>query len=327
MDEKALSTQETTQLSTMEKNIKDLFKKKTDKKVILQRQGAGGRMFPYVPIDYVLSELDRVFGIYWEFIIDDVTKTEKQIIVRGKLVIKSPNGFSISRPGIGRKTLTFYKDSTTKLVDEGNDEKGAVADAIKKAASLFGVAADVYYQELEKYEQIQNQQTEDEAQKQSLMSRYFAMASERGMTGEVAKEKVKIAFKVAHMADLSIDQFIHAISLLEKNYEVVEPGEDLRKKGVNPASSSTSSHADLPDHHTASGDESGGEEVDLAKVIVCKDPTCDIKEEHAHCYSDKKQIPPGEYYCNEACQEVYWDSPKGKEDRFEAFLKRKKKQE
>lgn len=294
MDDK-LMTAEQVQLSLMERNIKDLFKKKTPKEVIKLRKGAGGRMFPYVPIDYVLTELDRVFGIFWEFVVDEVKKTDTHIIILGKLVIKSPNGFSVSRPGVGRKALTFYKDST-KLVDEGNDEKGAVADAIKKSASLFGIAADVYYKELEKYEEIESQQTEDEAMKQKATGKYFAMAQERGMTSEVAKEKIKGAFKKAHMEALTIDQIEHACKLLFKHYQIVEPGQPPLKIGETPI---------LVPLELVVNNASGG---DGSITYFCKGPKHNVSN------ADQVKVKVGEF-CSEECKNAYWGSPKSSYDR------------
>jgi len=296
MEDKSLvpAQSQETQLSTMQSNISKLFKKKTPKEVIKQRPGPGGKMFPYVPIDYVVSELDRVFGIFWEHVIEDIRKTDTHIIVRGKIVIKSPSGFSVSRPGIGRAVIKFFKDST-KPVDEGNDEKAAVSDSIKKAASLFGIAADVYYKELEKYEEIQSQQTEDEALLQKATGKYFAMASERGLSGDVAKEKVKKAFKVAHMADLTLSQLNHACVLLEKNYEIVDPGEEPRKKG-EPAPTKV-------EESVAEG------EVLTEGLYFCQGPKHKPKD------SEQVKVPVGEF-CSEECKVAYWgESPKSSYDR------------
>lgn len=298
------------QLSTMEKNIAELFKKETPKEVIKMRPGAGNKQFPYIPVSYTISELNRVFGIFWESVIEDVRKTDTQIIVKGKIVIKSPNGFTISRPGIGRANIKFYKDSA-KPVDEGNDEKAAVSDMIKKAGSLFGIGADVYYKELEKYSEIENQQTEDEFEKQRHMAAYFAKASERGMDGELAKEKVKTAFKVKHMENLTITQLIRAITLLDQ-YEIVEPGEAPRKKGeyhskiTTPA---TKLHSDNINMDNSVHAMEGKVLDSTVKVYRCKGKLHEgMKEE------DKPVVPVGQF-CSQECQDSYYPKKDKKDDR------------
>lgn len=228
-EEKSLITTNN-QLTGMEKKVQALFKKKTPKEVIKLRKGAGGKMFPYVPIDYTLKELDATFGIFWEFLTDEVRKTEKQIIVRGRLVVKSPNGFSVSRPGTGRANIKMYS-GTKDSVDEGNDEKAATSDAIKKAASLFGIAADVYYKELDKYEELDEVINQDEELKGKAMSRFFAVAAERGIPSDRAKTRIKEIYKVEHMEQLTAAQMDATTNKIERTYEPVEPGEKPRKVG------------------------------------------------------------------------------------------------
>lgn len=229
MNEDTSLTVSNNSLAVMEGKIKRLFGKQTPKTVIKQRQGAGGRMFAYVPIDYVVKELDDAFGIFWEFITDDVRVTSKQVIVRGRLVVKSPDGFSISRPGTGRANIKFYQ-GTKDPVDEGNDEKAATSDAIKKAASLYGIASDVYYKELEKYEDIGDVQ-QDKEEIRRVMARFFAVAAQYGFSSEDAKKRIKEIYRKEHMEELTVEQIETTIKNIEKYYEVVEPGEAPRKKG------------------------------------------------------------------------------------------------
>lgn len=222
-DEKQITIQ-SEQIADMQRNVQKLFKEKTPKEVIKLRKGAGGKMFPYVPIDYVVKKLDDKFGLFWEWIVDNSNQTDTHIIVQGRVVIKAPNGFSISRGGFGRASIKFYS-GTKNPVDIGNDYKSANSDALKKAASLFGIAADVYYKELEKYEAIEENLNEDEEKKQSAMAHFFGIAGDRGFDGEHAKARIKEIYKVKHMENLSVAQIEKTTKDIENYYQVVEAGE------------------------------------------------------------------------------------------------------
>jgi hypothetical protein len=321
-----MSDEETRSLTKIETNIQRLFKTKTPKTAIKMRKGANGMMFPYVPIDYVVKELDNAFGIFWEFLVDNVRTTGKQIIVRGRLVIKSPNGFSISRPGVGRSTIKMYQ-GTINPVDEGNDEKAATSDAIKKAASLFGIAADVYYKEIEKYEDVPEEIDESEERKQKSMSRFFSVAADRGFAGEAAKTRIKEVYDVRHMEELSADKIDAATRSLEKYYEVVTPGEEPRKIGqIMPVT--VKKPEEYPDTESAASSSGSA----LSEEVKPEEE----EDGKRYCYNtdkhgdDKVVIPEGspfKSFCNQDCEDQYWkkgaygNGKESKKKRFEDFIK------
>lgn len=107
------------------------------------RPGKGGQRWSYVTGNYVEKVLNFTFGWNWDF--EAVSTEEKygQVIVRGKLTVKDDKGHFITKMQTGRADIKFLKNTKTPL-DYGNDEKAATTDALKKCASLLGIASDIY---------------------------------------------------------------------------------------------------------------------------------------------------------------------------------------
>ena len=154
-----------------------------------QRPAKGGGTWTYVKTSYVRKVLDSVFGFNWSFEIEttlgeafEVAKMTNACVVKGVLrgrvfhegqwveIVKTQfgraevkwqmenavdeQGRSIQRNGKPErvKKRDDYTGAPIPL-DFGNDMKAATSDALKKCASLMGVAADVYepdeFQEIE----------------------------------------------------------------------------------------------------------------------------------------------------------------------------------
>jgi len=121
--------------------------KDTPERFIKQRPGRGGKKFNYVEVGYVIDRLNKIFGkLGWDRetgLVPELTD-ENFITVKVKLTVKDHKGHSVTKTsfgGVDRKRLTKDKG----YVDPGDDAKAAEADGLKKAASLFGIAFDVYY--------------------------------------------------------------------------------------------------------------------------------------------------------------------------------------
>lgn len=116
---------------------------KTPHQYIYKRPGKGGQTFSYVTGNYVEKVLNYTFGWNWDFEVVSSEEKYGQVIVRGKLTVKDDHGHSITKMQSGRADIKFLKN--TKIpVDYGNDEKAATTDALKKCASLLGIASDIY---------------------------------------------------------------------------------------------------------------------------------------------------------------------------------------
>lgn len=116
---------------------------KTPPQHIYKRKGKGGQMFDYVTGTYVTKVLNFVFGWNWDFEIITHGEKNDQIWVQGKLTVKDDKGHTITKSQFGRADVKFLK-GTNKPVDFGNDLKAASTDALKKCASMLGIASDVY---------------------------------------------------------------------------------------------------------------------------------------------------------------------------------------
>lgn len=117
---------------------------KTPPQYVYQRPGKGGGKWDYVSVSYVQRVLDYCFGFNWDFQIVEHGREADHVWVRGRLTVKSPDGArSITKEQFGRSEVKYQKNSKVML-DYGNDLKAASSDALKKCASMLGIARDIY---------------------------------------------------------------------------------------------------------------------------------------------------------------------------------------
>lgn len=99
-----------------------------------------GRSLTYIPISEVISRLNKVLGISnWSSEIvsigRDATDTDWVVAhVRLTVVI---DGVTITKEGVGGQQVKYTKAG--KVLDLGDEFKGAMSDALKKAAQQLGV--------------------------------------------------------------------------------------------------------------------------------------------------------------------------------------------
>jgi len=143
---------EKVKLPAIQKSSLEVLSETTPKDKIKQRPGPGNMVLNYVEIGYVVNKLDEAFNHLWEFEILDEKVGETQIWVKGRLTVHLAPNFSIKKESYGGASIKKYKDGD--VIDVGNDMKAAASDALKKCASLLGVAKDVYYpNEVEKLDE------------------------------------------------------------------------------------------------------------------------------------------------------------------------------
>lgn len=121
----------------------------TPPKHVKTRPGRGGMNFSYVSTGYVVSILNRVFGHYWDWEILDQQIGKSQIWVKGKLTINSfkDTDRKIIKTAYGGAAIKM--SSTGEPIDIADDLKAASSDALKKASSLVGIAADIYFPDID----------------------------------------------------------------------------------------------------------------------------------------------------------------------------------
>lgn len=101
-----------------------------------------GTNLTYIPVSEVITRLNRVFGVNgWS---SEIIKCERDhldpdfIVAHVRLTVRNNDWVSIQKDGFGGQKIKRKK--TGEIVDLGDEFKGAVSDALKKAAQQFGIA-------------------------------------------------------------------------------------------------------------------------------------------------------------------------------------------
>lgn len=124
-----------------------ILEQRTPTEAIRYRQGRGNARLAYVSHAWVTRVLNEAFGFRWSW---DVTDTviipdlmnPAEVIVRGRLTVTTPDGGTVVKEQFGSTDVKRFKDGG--VISLGDDLKAASSDALKKAASLLGVALDLY---------------------------------------------------------------------------------------------------------------------------------------------------------------------------------------
>lgn len=149
--------------------VKSLLRK-TPNEIIQYKQGK----YAYVPWAYYVKVLTETFGPTWT---TEVTSTDEHKTTRGRppkpctevithVRIITPFG---TQPGVG--SMIYYPDSPD--ASYANALKGAISDALRNAASRFGIAADV---------KATVDETEEGAQRREEQEAWRAALKEKGIT-------------------------------------------------------------------------------------------------------------------------------------------------
>lgn len=127
----------------MKKETIEQLEEKFKPSQIKKRPGSFGKTLDYVEGPVVIQRLNKAFNHNWSFHILKQDLIEGYFITHGQICTKDENGNDICKTGVGGKLLAKKRDGSGYL-DVGNDAKASSVDALKKAATLFGVALDLY---------------------------------------------------------------------------------------------------------------------------------------------------------------------------------------
>jgi hypothetical protein len=113
---------------------------------IKTRRGRGGKTLSYVSHDWVTRQLNEAFNWQWSFEIlsERILPDEaapREVVVKGRLTIHTTHGDLIKNQ-FGSSEVKRTKSGD--LISLGDDLKAAASDALKKCASLLGLALDLY---------------------------------------------------------------------------------------------------------------------------------------------------------------------------------------
>lgn len=154
-DIEKVETSELSSVNTIPQSIWTALRQPTPARAIKRREGPGGRQFDYVEAGYVKDLLNKTFNT-WSFTIVDKQVGNTQIWVQGRLTVQIPvpqKDGSITFIEIVKEQFggaLIKKSRETQIpIDIGNDLKAAASDALKKCASEWGVASDIYWGDLE----------------------------------------------------------------------------------------------------------------------------------------------------------------------------------
>jgi hypothetical protein len=102
----------------------------------------GGTALTYIPVSEVITRLNRTFGVKgWS---SEIIKCERDaldpdfIVAHVRLTINNDWAPMVQKDGFGGQKIKRMKSG--EIVDLGDEFKGAVSDALKKAAQQFGIA-------------------------------------------------------------------------------------------------------------------------------------------------------------------------------------------
>lgn len=124
------------ELTEVQKKAIGLF---TPKEFVKERKGKGGKVFSYVETGYVVARLTQAFGpLGWSFIVKERIIEANEVAVLGVLTFRASNGTEVTKSQWGQA-------QRLEKMALGDALKAASSDALKKSASLLGVALDVYW--------------------------------------------------------------------------------------------------------------------------------------------------------------------------------------
>lgn len=132
----------TEKLPTLLTDLRQEIQKPTPTSEIKHRQGRGGMTVRYVTHGYIVNRLNELFGHLWDYNILEQQVGEGQVWVKGQLKVWLSPNFAITKTAYGGSEIKRTADG--KIIDVGDDLKAGSADALKKCASLLGIANDVY---------------------------------------------------------------------------------------------------------------------------------------------------------------------------------------
>lgn len=97
----------------------------------------GGANLTYIPVSEVINRLNKILGVEnWSFTVKNWQQLGNSIVAQVS-VVATISGNIVTRDGVGGQKIKMTKQGDP--VDIGDEVKGAVSDALKKAVQTLGV--------------------------------------------------------------------------------------------------------------------------------------------------------------------------------------------
>lgn len=182
------------------KALTNLITGKTPKDVVFQKPAGKGTSVDYVPGWWFVQQLNALFGYRWDFEILDKAIGDGACWVLGKLTILDNRGNRITKTSFGGSRL---KSISNPAIDIGDDLKSAATDALKKAATLLGIAADIYGR----------RETQEETKSKAQNSALFSIADKKGMNREQLEKfcQEEMYKSVEELTEVEVLQLINSL--------------------------------------------------------------------------------------------------------------------
>lgn len=189
-----------------------ILKHKTPERHIHQVQKPGGR-YPYVKNQYAIEALNEIFFGMWSvrYSAHECDLENNQVTVYCEISIPLANGSEVVKGASGGAELKRYGENHKKagqIINKSMDYKAAESDALKKAASRFGLFSDVYGADWsEEAPHIEMPELADEEFEEIIkyQEKIEAALDKKGIVevcSEIAKLKINAAQR-KHLADVT----------------------------------------------------------------------------------------------------------------------------
>jgi hypothetical protein len=123
----------------MEESIRKALSAPFPTDAVKNRRGNFGKPINYVEGNAVIARLNDSFGGDWSFaIVETRTLSTHEVLVHGRLT-----ALGIVKEAFGKSSPAISRD-TGEVLSEADAYKAAATDALKKSATLLGVALSLY---------------------------------------------------------------------------------------------------------------------------------------------------------------------------------------
>lgn len=118
---------------------RDILERPFDAHLIKSRRGHSGKLFSYVEGAEYIKRLNEAFDGVWSFEVVEHCVNARDVVVIGRIVAEG-----CTKIAFGGAMITTSHQNPGEPLNLADDLKSAATDALKKAASLFGIGLHLY---------------------------------------------------------------------------------------------------------------------------------------------------------------------------------------
>jgi hypothetical protein len=197
----------------------------------------GGTTLVYIPVSEVIARLNRIFGIHgWS---SEIIRCERDaldpdfIVAHVRLNVHIDDNFRmVQKDGFGGQKIKRTKQGD--IVDLGDEFKGAVSDALKKAAQQLGVGLylarsdEALSLEIERDHAMSNPVIEVDPKISALWSKFIELSKQFDPTQKEELSRFWGEFSNGQPKPTRETVTIHGVmALIEQSAKILFPGSEL----------------------------------------------------------------------------------------------------